>query len=388
MTDGTRRVIGDAPILLTPGPLTTSATVKQAMLRDWGSRDAAFIALNQRIRERLLALAQAADSHVCVPVQGSGTFAVEATIGTLVPRDGRLLVLVNGAYGRRMVRIAEVAGRSVTSLNWSEDEVVDAQALDRALVAEPAISHVAVVHCETTSGILNPLQDVADVCARHQRPLLIDAMSSFGALPIDVRATPFVAVMASANKCLEGVPGVGFALIRREALTAAKGNAPSLSLDLYDQWQGLEANGQWRFTPPTHVLAAFDQALNEHAAEGGVAGRGARYRRNHQLLVEGMSALGFAMLVPLPLQAPIIVTFLMPADPRFVFAEFYDRLREKGFAIYPGKLTVAASFRIGCIGRIGEAEIRAALAAIGETMGEMGVASGAPAARGQTEMSE
>ncbi len=376
------------PILLTPGPLTTSATVKQAMLRDWGSRDAAFIALNRRIRERLLALAQAADSHVCVPVQGSGTFAVEATIGTLVPGDGRLLVLVNGAYGRRMVRIAEVAGRAVTSLSWAEDEAVDAQALDQALAADPLISHVAVVHCETTSGILNPLQDVADVCARHRRSLLIDAMSSFGALPIDARQTPFAAVMASANKCLEGVPGVGFALIRREALEAARNNAPSLSLDLYDQWQGLEANGQWRFTPPTHVLAAFDQALDEHAAEGGVAGRGARYRRNHQLLVEGMSALGFAMLVPPPLQAPIIVTFLMPADPRFVFAEFYDRLREKGFAIYPGKLTVAASFRIGCIGRIGEAEIRAALAAIGETMREIGVASGAPAPRGETERHE
>ncbi|MBX3516652.1 MAG: 2-aminoethylphosphonate--pyruvate transaminase [Rhodospirillales bacterium] len=376
------------PILLTPGPLTTSATVKQAMLRDWGSRDAAFIALNRRIRERLLALAQAADSHVCVPVQGSGTFAVEATIGTLVPGDGRLLVLVNGAYGRRMVRIAEVIGLAVTSLSWPEDEAVDAQALDQALAADPAISHVAVVHCETTSGILNPLQGVADVCARHRRSLLIDAMSSFGALPIDARQTPFAAVMASANKCLEGVPGVGFALIRREALEAAKNNAPSLSLDLYDQWQGLEANGQWRFTPPTHVLAAFDQALDEHAAEGGVAGRGARYRRNHQLLVEGMSALGFAMLVPPPLQAPIIVTFLMPADPSFVFAEFYDRLREKGFAIYPGKLTVAASFRIGCIGRIGEAEIRAALAAIGETMREMGVASGAPAPRGETESRE
>ncbi|HOT82839.1 MAG TPA: 2-aminoethylphosphonate--pyruvate transaminase [Candidatus Defluviicoccus seviourii] len=376
------------PILLTPGPLTTSATVKQAMLRDWGSRDAAFIALNRRIRERLLALVQAGDSHVCVPVQGSGTFAVEATIGTLVPGDGRLLVLVNGAYGRRMVRIAEVIGLAVTSLSWPEDEAVDAQALDQALAADPAISHVAVVHCETTSGILNPLQDVADVCARHRRSLLIDAMSSFGALPIDARQTPFAAVMASANKCLEGVPGVGFALIRREALEAAKNNAPSLSLDLYDQWQGLEANGQWRFTPPTHVLAAFDQALDEHAAEGGVAGRGARYRRNHQILVEGMSALGFAMLVPPLLQAPIIVTFLMPADPRFVFAEFYDRLREKGFAIYPGKLTVAASFRIGCIGRIGEAEIRAALAAIGETMREMGVASGAPALRVETERRE
>jgi len=376
------------PILLTPGPLTTSATVKQAMLRDWGSRDAAFIALNRRIRERLLALVQAGDSHVCVPVQGSGTFAVEATIGTLVPGDGRLLVLVNGAYGRRMVRIAEVIGLAVTSLSWPEDEAVDAQALDQALAADPAISHVAVVHCETTSGILNPLQDVADVCARHRRSLLIDAMSSFGALPIDARQTPFAAVMASANKCLEGVPGVGFALIRREALEAAKNNAPSLSLDLYDQWQGLEANGQWRFTPPTHVLAAFDQALDEHAAEGGVAGRGARYRRNHQILVEGMSALGFAMLVPPLLQAPIIVTFLMPADPRFVFAEFYDRLREKGFAIYPGKLTVAASFRIGCIGRIGEAEIRAALGAIGETMREMGVASGAPALRVETERRE
>jgi 2-aminoethylphosphonate-pyruvate transaminase len=373
------------PILLTPGPLTTSATVKQSMLRDWGSRDTAFIALNRRIRERLLAIAEAGETHVCVPVQGSGTFAVEASIGTLVPGEGRLLVLVNGAYGRRMVRIAEVSGRSVMALSWPEDEAVDAQALDQALAADPAISHVAVVHCETTSGILNPLQDVADVCARRRRPLLIDAMSSFGALPIDARATPFTALMASANKCLEGVPGVGFALIRRDALAAAKGNAPSLSLDLYDQWQGLEANGQWRFTPPTHVLAAFDQALDEHTAEGGVAGRGSRYRRNHQILVAGMQALGFAMLVPPPLQAPIIVTFLMPADPRFVFAEFYDRLREKGFAIYPGKLTVADSFRIGCIGRIGEAEIRAALDAIGETMREMGVASGAPAPRGPIE---
>ncbi|MFZ1416122.1 MAG: 2-aminoethylphosphonate--pyruvate transaminase [Defluviicoccus sp.] len=383
MTDTSIPAVADVPILLTPGPLTTSATVKQAMLRDWGSRDAAFIALNRRIRERLLDLADAGETHVCVPVQGSGTFAVEATIGTLVPRDGRLLVLVNGAYGRRMVRIAEVISRAVTSLSWPEDEAVDAQALDRALAADPAITHVAVVHCETTSGILNPLQEVADVCARHRRPLLIDAMSSFGALPIDARVTVFSGLMASANKCLEGVPGVGFALIRREALAATKGNAPSLSLDLYDQWRGLEANGQWRFTPPTHVLAAFDQALDEHAAEGGVVGRGARYRRNHQLLVEGMSALGFAMLVPPPLQAPIIVTFLMPADPRFVFAEFYDRLREKGFAIYPGKLTVAESFRIGCIGRIGEAEIRAALAAIGETMREMDVASGAPAPGGQ-----
>jgi 2-aminoethylphosphonate-pyruvate transaminase len=203
-------------------------------------------------------------------------------------------------------------------------------------------------------------------------------MSAFGAIALDAREIPFDAVIASSNKCLEGVPGLGFALIRRAALETAAGNAHSLSLDLYEQWRGLEANGQWRFTPPTHVLAALDQALDEHVAEGGVAGRGARYRENHQILIDGMSALGFEMLVPRPLQAPIIVTFLMPADPHFVFAEFYERLRQKGFVIYPGKLTIAESFRIGCIGRIGAVEMRAAVAAIGETMGEMGVASGAP----------
>ncbi len=367
------------PILLTPGPLTTSASVKQAMLRDWGSRDGDFILLNRRIRDRLVAMAGAERTHVCVPLQGSGTFAIEATIGTLVPPGGRLLVLVNGAYGRRMVRIAGIAGRAVRAIEWPEDMPVSPAALDLALADDPAITHVAVVHCETTSGILNPLDEIAHVCARQHRPLLVDAMSSFGALPIDAERASLEAVVASSNKCLEGMPGVGFALIRREALEAAAGNAHSLSLDLHDQWRGLEANGQWRFTPPTHVLAALDRALDEHQAEGGVTGRGARYRRNHQVLTEGMAALGFATLVPRQLQAPIIVTFLMPADTRFVFAEFYDRLREKGFAIYPGKLTMADSFRIGCIGRIGAAEMEAAVAAVGQVMDEMGVVSGAPA---------
>jgi 2-aminoethylphosphonate-pyruvate transaminase len=342
------------------------------MLRDWGSRDSAFIALNQRIRDRLVAMADADGTHVCVPVQGSGTFAVEATIGTLIPRyGGKLLVLVNGAYGRRMVRIANVIGRAVMALEWPEDTPVSPSELDSALASDPTISHVAAVHCETTSGILNPLGDVAEVCGRHHRPLLIDAMSTFGALPFNAKSLPFEAVIATANKCLEGVPGMGFAIIRKQALEQAKGNAHSLSLDLYDQWQGLEANGQWRFTPPTHVLAAFDQALDEHAAEGGVARRGDRYRSNHRILVEGMVGLGFEMLVPRSLQAPIIVTFLTPTDPRFVFTEFYDRLREKGFAIYPGKLTLADSFRIGCIGRIGAPEMLAVVAAVGECMREM-----------------
>lgn len=372
----------ETPWLLTPGPLTTSLSVKQAMLRDWGSRDGAFIAMNQRIRERLLGLAGAAagsgEDYVCVPVQGSGTFAIEATIGTLVPRGGKLLVLVNGAYGERMRRIAEMMGRAVRTIETAEDVPVSPESLDRALGEDADVTHVAVVHCETTSGILNPVEAVAEVCAAHGRALIVDAMSAFGALPIDARRLRFEAVVASSNKCLEGVPGVGFAIVRREALERAKGNSASLSLDLEDQWRGLERNGQWRFTPPTHVLAALDQALDEHVAEGGVAGRGARYRRNHEVLVDGMLAMGFGTLVARELQAPIIVTFRMPADPAFVFEAFYDRLREKGFVIYPGKLTVAPSFRIGCIGRLAETEMLGALAAVRETMAEMGVASGAP----------
>lgn len=372
----------ETPWLLTPGPLTTSLSVKQAMLRDWGSRDGAFIAMNQRIRERLLGLAGAAagsgEDYVCVPVQGSGTFAIEATIGTLLPREGKLLVLVNGAYGERMRRIAEMMGRAVGTIETAEDVPVSPGSLDRALGEDADVTHVAVVHCETTSGILNPVEAVAEVCAAHSRALIVDAMSAFGALPIDARRLRLEAVVASSNKCLEGVPGVGFAIVRREALERAKGNSASLSLDLENQWRGLERNGQWRFTPPTHVLAALDQALDEHVAEGGVAGRGARYRRNHQILVDGMLEMGFETLVARELQAPIIVTFRMPADPAFVFEAFYDRLRDKGFVIYPGKLTVAPSFRIGCIGRLGEAEMLGALGAVRETMAEMGVASGAP----------
>ncbi len=370
----------DEPYLLTPGPLTTSLTVKQAMLRDWGSRDRDFIELNARVRARLVALAGAEGTHVAVPLQGSGTFVVEAMLGTLVPRDGKLLVLVNGAYGQRMVKMAGYHRRAVAALATPEDRPNDPAALDRALASDAAISHVAAVQCETTSGILNPIEEIAKVTARHRRRLLIDAMSAFGALPLDATRVPFDGLAASANKCLEGVPGLGFAIIRTTALSAAEGNAPCLSLDLHDQWASMERTGQWRFTPPTHVLAALDQALVEHADEGGTEGRGARYRENCRLLVTGMRALGFETLLPDPLQAPIIVTFRMPADPRFVFEDFYDRLRARGYVIYPGKLTVAPSFRIGCIGRIGPVEMQGALEAVRAILAEMGVADGRPAA--------
>ncbi len=369
------------PLLLTPGPLTTSRSVKEAMLRDWGSRDGAFIAMNRRVQQRLVELAGGQGTHVAVLLQGSGTFGVEAMLGTLVPRAGKVLILINGAYGHRMVQICRTIGRAHAALEWPEDQPVDPQAVAEALVADPAITHVVVVYCETTSGILNPLAQVATVVAAAGRRLLVDAMSAFGALPCDAHEIQYDALVSSFNKDLEGVPGATFAICRRTALEAAAGNAHSVVLDLHDQWQFMEKTGQWRFTPPTHVVAAFDRALEEHAAEGGIEGRGARYRRNCQVLIEGMRAMGFRPLLPDALQAPIIVTFHKPSDPRFDFNVLYEKLAVRGYLIYPGKLTKIDSFRIGCIGRLYEKDLQGALAAIREALGEMGLRVPVPAAR-------
>lgn len=366
------------PWLLTPGPLTTSLTVKQAMLHDWGSRDASFIRINGEMRSQLVGLIAGEGTFTTVPMQGSGTFAVEAMLATFVGPNDKLLILINGAYGKRMAKICDYAKRAYSILEWAEDQPVNPQQVAEALAKDTAITHVAVVQCETTSGVLNPVAEVAAIVAKANKRLLVDAMSAFGALPLDSRAIQFDAVAASSNKCIEGVPGLGFVLCRETALKACKGNAHALVLDLYDQWQVIENTKQYRFTPPIHCIVAFHQALSEHTAEGGVAGRGGRYRNNWKILVDGMRALGFETLLPDHLQAPIIVTFHMPADPNFDFQLFYDKLRERNYVIYPGKLTVADSFRIGCIGRIGAAEMTGALEAVKAVMAELGVSSGSP----------
>ena len=367
------------PLLLTPGPLTTSATVKQAMVHDWGSRDAGFIAINKMVLEKIVELAGAEDTHVTVPVQGSGTFAVEAMITTFVSKTGKLLVLINGAYGQRAKKIAEIAGRAVAVHETPEDRPPDLAKLDAMLAADKAITHVFAVHCETTSGILNPIAETAALVAKHGRRLLVDSMSAFGALELDARAVPYDALAASSNKCLEGVPGLGFVVCRKTALAECKGNATTLVLDLHDQAEGFAKTGQYRFTPPIHVIVSLNKAIEEYLAEGGVAGRGGRYSNNCRILVDGMRALGFRTLLPDELQAPIIITFHMPADPNFVFQTFYDRLKDRGYVIYPGKLTVADSFRIGCIGRLDANHMRGALAAVREILAEMGVSRCSPA---------
>ena len=362
------------PLLLTPGPLTTSKSVKEVMVHDWGSRDAGFIAINRAVLTRLPELIDGGNDFVTVPMQGSGTFAVEAMLTTFVPPEGEVLVLINGAYGHRAKRILDIAGRATVVHETPEDTPPDLAEVERVLAQSHTITHVFAVHCETTSGILNPVERIAQLCERHNKRLLIDAMSAFGAIPLDARTTRFDAVAASSNKCIEGVPGLGFVLCRKTALSQTSGNATTLVLDLFDQHQTLERTGQYRFTPPIHVIVAFHQALEEHAAEGGVAGRGARYRENCRILVDGMRGMGFETLLPDELQAPIIVTFHMPTDPRFDFQRFYDGLKSRGYVIYPGKLTVADSFRIGCIGRLDASHMRGALAAVREVLEDLGLA--------------
>ena len=364
------------PLLLTPGPLTTAPETRAAMSVDYGSRDPDFVRLNRRVRERLVRLVGDSSEFVAVPLQGSGTFVVEATLGTLVPREGHVLVLCNGAYGRRMADICGRIGRRATRLTAAETSPIGPAAVDVALAGDRSITHVAAVYCETTTGLLNPIEAIADVVAAHGRALLIDAMSAFGALPASASRLRFQALMASSNKCLEGLPGVGFAIARRDALEGARGQSPSLALDLSDQLARFDRDDQWRFTPPTQVMAALDVALALHQQEGGVAGRGARYRANLKALLDGMSGLGFQPLLPAEIQSPIIVTFLEPADPAYAFEAFYQALVERDFAIYPGKLTEQPTFRVGCIGQVTPEDMGSFVATVRDVLEVLGVKSG------------
>ena len=361
------------PILLTPGPLTTTRRTKEAMLRDWGSWDTDFNALTASVCRDIAAIANAGETHVCVPLQGSGTFAVEAALGTLVPRTGKVLVPNNGAYCLRIARILRYLGRAVVMLDFAEDEPADPVRIDAALAADPAITHVAQVHCETGTGILNPLPEIAHVVAGRARKLIVDAMSAFGVIPVDAQKMPFDALVAASGKCLEGVPGMGFVIAGREVLAAAEGNCHSLAMDLHDQWSYMQKTGQWRFTPPTHVVSALREAIDQYQEEGGQTARLARYAENCATLVGGMRALGFKTFLDDTVQAPIIVTFHAPPDPAYDFAELYRRVRERGFILYPGKLTTVDTFRVGCIGAIGTREVCQAVEAIGAVARDMGM---------------
>lgn len=359
--------------LFTPGPLTTSAAVKQAMLRDLGSRDFAFIHVIKEIRRRLLEAGEVADAgYEAIPMQGSGTFSIEAVFSSTVHPDGRVLIVINGAYGQRMAKICKVLRIEHEALECSENELPRLDEIE-ARLKSGRFTDLAVVHCETTTGIINPIREIGSLAHAAGVQYFVDAMSSFGAIPFSIAECQIDYLVSSANKCIEGVPGFGFVIARRAALERTEGWARSLSLDLLDQWRGLEKNGQFRFTPPTHVLLAFHQALLELELEGGPAGRGGRYRKNYETLVAGMRAMGFKEYLARELQGYIITSFLYPDHPNWSFEEFYKRLNDRDFVIYPGKVSNADCFRIGNIGRLFEPDIRALLNAIRAVIEEMGI---------------
>jgi 2-aminoethylphosphonate-pyruvate transaminase len=366
-------------ILLTPGPLTTTLRTKLAMLRDWGSWDADFIAVTARVRQGLLKIIHGENSHAVVPLQGSGTFSVEAAVATVVPRDGHVLVLDNGAYCKRAAKLTALMGRRCTVLGFDETQQASAAALDSKLIEDGSITHVVLIHCETGTGVLNPLPQVAGVCDKRGVGLIVDAMSSFGALPIDAREVKFDALVAASGKCLEGVPGMGFVFLRKAIIEGCAGRSQSLAMDLHDQYIYMEKTGQWRFTPPTHVLVALAEAIAQFEEEGGQPARLARYTANYRTLIDGMARLGFMPFLDPDIQAPIIVTFHAPGDPRYDFKAFYAAAKARGFILYPGKLTQVETFRVGCIGAIGREEMEQAVHAVELALQDLGIASGEPA---------
>ncbi|MGB0991953.1 MAG: 2-aminoethylphosphonate--pyruvate transaminase [Akkermansiaceae bacterium] len=362
----------NAYILLTPGPLSTSPTVREAMLQDWCTWDDDYnLGIVTPIRERLVRLATATqpDDYTTVLMQGSGTFSVESMIGSVVPRDGKLLVLANGAYGDRLAKIADCLNINHLVHDSGELAQPDLVLLEEVLRDDAAITHVVVVHNETTTGMMNPLAEIAEIVKSHNKVFLVDSMSAFGGVPLDMAELGIDFLVSSANKCIQGVPGFGFIIARRTELEKTKGNARSLSLDLYDQWLGHESGkGKWRFTSPTHVTRAFYQAMQELDEEGGVVARYERYTENQRRLVSGMKELGFKCVLPEEFHSPIITGFYNPESEDYDFMKFYELLKEKGFVIYPGKVTGIDSFRIGTIGHVFPEDIDRLIKAIEASM--------------------
>jgi 2-aminoethylphosphonate-pyruvate transaminase len=343
------------------------------MLSDWGSWDHSFNQLTASVCKDIVQIVNGHPTHVCVPIQGSGTFSVEAALGTLIPKDGKVLVPNNGAYCQRIIRILGYLKRDVVVVEHAENEPVNPERIRTALLADQGITHLALVHCETSAGILNPLHEIALLVAEQKRSLIVDAMSSFAAIPIDLSKTPIDALIAASGKCLEGVPGMGFVISRQDKLEAAAGNAHSLALDLHDQWSYMSKTGQWRFTPPTHVVAALRAALDQFLEEGGTHARAERYQKNCTALVASMRTLGLRTFLSDEAQAPIIVTFHAPDHPKYDFSKLYQGVRQQGFILYPGKLTQIETFRVGCIGAINAKDILSAVDAIEHTLQSLDV---------------
>jgi 2-aminoethylphosphonate-pyruvate transaminase len=361
------------PLLLTPGPVSVSRSTKEVMLKDRASGGEEFVCDLTLARDYLVDLVGGKGAYTAIPLPGSATYANEAVISTLVPPGGKLLIHSNGVYGDRLVEICAHTGVPYSVIRTPPFTPPTAGQFEAALLADAAITHVFVVHCETSTGVLNPIEAIADVCRKHTKGLLIDTVASFGAIPISARRLGFQALTISSNKCMQGVPGIGWAVVQKTALENSRGNCKPLVIDLWDQNQHMDRLNAFRFTPPTQVLAAFAQACREHLAEGGTEARLDRYTRNWKRLVDGMRQMGFVTVVPDEFASPIVATFHNPTDPAFSFQKLFEGMKQRGFIIFPGRLALADTFRIGCMGDVTEADMAEAMTAVSDTMREMGL---------------
>lgn len=340
--------------LFTPGPLNTTYTVKSAMLRDLGSRDTEFIEIVKEVRNSILNLGKVTkdDGYESIIIQGSGTFGIESVLTSVISDKDKLLIVINGAYGFRMSNICDIHGINHHNIVFDEDEFPDYEITEKIISENNDITHIAIVHCETTTGILNPIDKFSEIAKKYNLTYIVDSMSVFGAIDINISELNIDFLISSSNKCVEGVPGFSFVIARKERLIESKGNARTLSLDLHSQWEGLEKDGQFRFTPPIQVILAFHQAIKELETNGGAKARELKYRSNAEIIMQSMTEIGFESYLKDEKSSYIINTFLYPEDSNFDFKVFYQKLNEKGLVIYPGKLTEKDCFRIGNIGNL------------------------------------
>lgn len=359
--------------LLTPGPVTVPQSIKEGMMADRSANSAPVIEMVRRIRSYLLEICSGTENFECVPLQGSATYAVEAVFQSLVPKGSRILVIENGAYGTRMARLAEVAGFDVKKLSFGLQPMPTAADVAAALDADPGIDYVSLCHVETSTGALNPIEEIAAVARARGKKVIIDAVASFGGIPIDVEALDLEALIISPNKCFESVPGIGIVIARRTTLEEAEGRSVSLCLDLHDQWAFLQEHGFFRWTPPTHVLGAFAEAVRLHEVEGGVPSRNARYREHWSRLVDALRQRGFTTMLPDKYNAPIVTSFNVISHPNFTFDGLFNALDKRGVIIFPGNFPAVGTFRIGVMGDLQKPDIDYIIQCIDDALEEMDV---------------
>jgi 2-aminoethylphosphonate-pyruvate transaminase len=368
-------------LLLIPGPVTTRPEVRAAMALDIAPWDNETRASFARIKGRVLEIAGGHEpGHAALALQGCGHFATEAAVRSFVPTDGKLLVPLTGSYAERMLRLAREAGRQTAELPVPDGESVAPLSVAAALAADPAISHVGLVYSETSSGIVHDPVGVGRVVHAAGRRLLVDAVSAFGALPMDVSAQPELdAVWFSTNKCLEGLPGITFTIVRADRLEGTAGRAGSWSFDLADvHAHHLRGPGVFRFTPPAQVMASFAVALDLFDAEGGRAARLARYRTNADTLRAGIIRIGLSPTLPAAVQGPIILNVDAPDDAAWTLQGFVDRLKAHGFLISNFHNTAHPTFRVGCIGALTAEDMSRFVGAVDATLTAMGIRNRAP----------